>query len=66
MNRRSNFLGVKGDTITEDKAISFPFVSAVALGHSMIFENTLLACEMPFAPKNAMNGSKYTSDSAPE
>lgn len=52
-------MGVKGDTITEDKAISFPFISAVALGHSMIFENTLLACEMPYAPNNAKNGSKY-------
>lgn len=46
--------------------MSFPFVCPVALDHSMIFENTLLACATPYTPKNARNRSKHPTRSCSE
>jgi hypothetical protein len=50
-------LAVKGATITSDKAISLPFVYPVPLNHCLTFGTTLLACNKPYAPRNAKNRS---------
>ncbi|KAL0636261.1 hypothetical protein Q9L58_004718 [Maublancomyces gigas] len=57
---RVTWLVKKGDQISSDKVMSFPFLCRVALDHNMIFENTFLACGTPYTPRNARNRTVFT------
>lgn len=58
-NRVSWFIK-KGDILSEDKAVTYPFYFTLGMEHSLFVENTLLACEMGNFPKNAKNPHVFT------
>ncbi|KAI5853264.1 hypothetical protein DFP73DRAFT_603959 [Morchella snyderi] len=58
-NRVSWFIK-KGDIISEEKAVTYPFYFTLGMEHNLFVENTLLACEMDNFPKNAKNPHVFT------
>ncbi|RPB13452.1 actin-like ATPase domain-containing protein [Morchella conica CCBAS932] len=58
-NRVSWFIK-KGDIISEEKAVTYPFYFTLGMEHNLFVENTLLACEMGNFPKNAKNPHVFT------